>query len=155
MPTKITNMIMFFNLILILSIIGSCSKNIHPQNSSESIIYPPPPDKARIQFLTTINTSLDVAKKKSTFTTFILGEEKPKGFRKPYGLSVFDGKIFICDLDLPGLEETIFRVNVIFRGKLEGDMEVRTTHGEVDLYAKSSRKFISSAGKSRNFSNDA
>lgn len=90
-------------LIFILTGI-SCSKKLHPDASDNVIVYPSPPDTARFQFLTALNSSRDVEKKQSSFSVFVAGEEAPKGISKPYGMSLFHGKLYICDMDLPGIE---------------------------------------------------
>lgn len=92
------------SLIILPFLIISCSKKVHNSTSNEVIVYPSPPDTARVQFLTKFSNSSDIVNKKSSFSKFVVGEEKVKGILKPYGLAIYDGKIFICDLDLPGLE---------------------------------------------------
>ena len=97
-----TNMMYYINffskniigLILLFALITSCSKKLHNQ-TAEVIVYPAPPDTARVQFLTKISSSRDVVKKKSSFSAFVVGEEKPSGIIKPYGMAANDGKIFI------------------------------------------------------------
>ena len=69
-----------------------------------SIIFPSPPDDAQIQYLTSINSSVDIAKKQSGFSKFILGETKPKTIAKPFGVDIRFGKIYICDIGIKGLE---------------------------------------------------
>lgn len=92
------------SLLIIFFVITSCSKKLHNQNVANVIVYPAPPDTARIQYLTTINSSENFNNKKSAFSSFVVGKEKAKGIIKPYGMAINDSKIYICDLDLPGLE---------------------------------------------------
>lgn len=85
----------------------SCSKNLNSQiatTSQEVIVYPAPPDTARIQFLTNISNSHQVTDKKSVFAKFILGEDAPMPINKPYGISIRTGKLYVCDLEIGGLE---------------------------------------------------
>jgi len=72
--------------------------------TNELVIFPPPPDTARIQFLTSISSSEDVVGKPSFFKRYVFGIEPEKPIIKPYGIAVQQGKIFICDTMLPGLE---------------------------------------------------
>ncbi len=91
--------------LIILTIFSSC-KILAPQDNTtaEKVIFPPPPDTARIQFLTSISTSEDISGKQSGFKKFIFGEEKPKTIIKPSGIYMRLGKIYICDIGLKGLE---------------------------------------------------
>ncbi len=83
----------------------SCSKQLHKMSSTEDIvIYPSPPDTARIQYLTSISTSRYVTGKRSAFGRFILGELNEYSIDKPYGISIRNGKIYICDTGLDVLE---------------------------------------------------
>ncbi len=93
-------------LILISVILGGCQskKALHSADSKPLIIYPAPPEQARIQYLTKITTSLDLGKKQKTFSKLVLGEEKAKTMVKPYGLSIYKGKIYVCDQYGGGME---------------------------------------------------
>ncbi len=83
----------------------SCSRQLHKNLSSDNIvIYPAPPDTARIQYLTKISSSLDITGKRSAFGRFLLGEYKDLGILKPYGIAIHHGKIYICDTQLDALE---------------------------------------------------
>lgn len=68
------------------------------------VVFPSPPDTARIQFLRSYSTSTDVTGRPSFFRRYILGIEPEKPILKPYGIAVAPGKIYICDTMLPGLE---------------------------------------------------
>ena len=92
-----------FLLVCLLTFIASCSSKI-PTSSSEVIVYPSPPEITRIQYLTTISTSADVEGGKSKFGKYVVGDEVPKPIIKPYGATFHNGKIYVCDLDLKGLE---------------------------------------------------
>ncbi|HAF30635.1 MAG TPA: hypothetical protein DCG75_16460 [Bacteroidales bacterium] len=72
--------------------------------NNELVIFPSPPDTARVQFLTSISTSKDIEKKQSSFSAFVLGENEAKTIYKPYGIDVHGGKIYICDSPIKGLE---------------------------------------------------
>jgi len=74
------------------------------RKGGDVIIYPAPPDTTRIQFLTTINSSHDVAGKQSGFNKFIFGEVRALPVVKPYGIAIDKGKIFVCDASIVGLE---------------------------------------------------
>ncbi len=64
------------------------------------IFYPPLPNTPRYQYLTTFSHSADIKKKKSKFFKFVAGDEqeKPKPIKKPYGVGMLDGVIYVCDI---------------------------------------------------------
>jgi sugar lactone lactonase YvrE len=93
-----------FCFIALTLLLGSCSQHIGKQKSPETIIYPLPPDTARIQFLTSFSSSDNVTKKKSKFAEYLFGPDNPVPVLKPYGVSIYNGKLFICDVELKGLE---------------------------------------------------
>ncbi|NOY61412.1 MAG: hypothetical protein GXO75_21065 [Calditrichaeota bacterium] len=90
----------------IFIILIACSpKNVKPVVSKDVIVFPSPPDTARIQYLTYFSEEEDIAGKRKGFEKFILGEKKEKSIIiKPYGIAVHNGKIYICDTILGGLE---------------------------------------------------
>ncbi|MEI6435433.1 MAG: hypothetical protein WCP32_11355 [Bacteroidota bacterium] len=88
-----------------ISLLVSCSKHLHPIESvAKFVIYPAPPDTARIQFLTRISNSTDVVGKRKGFRRFILGAEEVRNIGKPYGVTVHNGKIYICDTFKRGID---------------------------------------------------
>lgn len=93
-----------FCLVLITVSFISCSKDLARSSSVDDlVIYPSPPDTTRIQYLTSISTSTDVRGKQTAFRKFIFGEDVPVPIIKPYGISVRDSKIYICDPGAGGL----------------------------------------------------
>jgi DNA-binding beta-propeller fold protein YncE len=99
MNAKITYTLLF--LVLLSLLLGSCSKKVSMQTAKQDlIIYPSPPDTARIQFLVSISSSENATKKRSGFSKFILGEAISKPIKKPYGVAIRGGKIYICDTGL-------------------------------------------------------
>jgi DNA-binding beta-propeller fold protein YncE len=68
-----------------------------PKSRGPAVFYPPAPDEPRFQYLTSIGSSLDI-EKQNKLMYFLTGtREEPKTFSKPYGLAVFEGRIFVCD----------------------------------------------------------
>jgi sugar lactone lactonase YvrE len=59
--------------------------------------FPPAPDAPRLQFLKSFASDADLGRTRS-FADYIIGqEEKTDPLMKPYGLAVYQGKIFVCD----------------------------------------------------------
>jgi len=60
------------------------------------VFYPPPPAPPRIQYLTPVSGLRDVDEQ-SLFNRFVVGEKQDVKVDKPYGVAVYDGKIYVCD----------------------------------------------------------
>jgi sugar lactone lactonase YvrE len=70
-----------------------------PKQEASLLLFPPPPDRPRIQFLTWASGAEQVAPPRNSFEEFILGEE-PAEYRrinKPYGVAARDGVVYVCD----------------------------------------------------------
>jgi DNA-binding beta-propeller fold protein YncE len=91
-------------ILLWILIIVACSRDLTQSTSVDDlVIFPPPPDTTRIQFLTSISTSQDIEGKQSNLNRFLFGESTPISITKPYGITVHKSKIYICDTGLGGL----------------------------------------------------
>jgi hypothetical protein len=73
---------------------ASCSAPL--QKKLTPVFFPPAPEPARIQFLTSFNGRKDV-ERQSSFNRFVAGEMQDIQLDKPYGLGIHDGKIYVCD----------------------------------------------------------
>ena len=94
-------------LVCLILIDASCSRHLNRMSAhKEAILYPSLPDTVRIQFLTTFSNSENSGDNQSAFSRFIFGKSPVKQIKKPYGIAVHDGKIYICDTGL-GLLEVI------------------------------------------------
>lgn len=97
--------IAFYGILMLLCLEYGCSRHASKAPAPDTVVlFPPPPAATRIQFLTHISSSDDMAGKKSGFHNFLFGEEEPLGIIKPYGVTVHKNKIYICDTGLAGLE---------------------------------------------------
>jgi len=92
--------LLFFTLVLI----WSCSSDISKPGYDEIIIYPAPPEPTKIQYLTHFSTSIDVTGEQSGIMNYVAGEEEELTIIKPYGISICNGRIYICDTILGGIE---------------------------------------------------
>jgi sugar lactone lactonase YvrE len=70
-----------------------------PNAPTPLLLFPPPPERPRIQFLTWASGAEQVAAPRSAFEDFILGEEPAERRRmnKPYGVAARDGVVYVCD----------------------------------------------------------
>ncbi|WKK67278.1 6-bladed beta-propeller [Lutimonas zeaxanthinifaciens] len=96
------NFNVYIAFLVLFSAFVSCSPKLaqNTNTSSKSILYPTESDTARVQFLTSISNSLAVTKQQSSFTSSIVGEQQIKEIAKPYGVSIRDGKVYVCDVTL-------------------------------------------------------
>lgn len=81
-----------------------CSADITKPRLEDIIVYPSPPEPTKIQYLTSFTSSKDVLGEQSGIVDYVAGEEEEIEIIKPYGISIFKGKIYICDSILGGLE---------------------------------------------------
>jgi len=58
--------------------------------------FPPPPAPPRIQFLVSFSGLKDI-EEQSAFNRFVVGEKQDLKVDKPYGVAIYDGKIYVCD----------------------------------------------------------
>ena len=92
-------------IIPFITIFASCSQKFNTKTDANNIvIFPLPPDTTRIQFLTTINNSADACGEPSTLKKILFGEQEILPVVKPYGITIYDSKIYICDTVIGGLE---------------------------------------------------
>ena len=97
---------LFAILLAVAMVGGACtSRSDRPAPSVEPVVFPAPPDTARIQFLTSIGSSADIVPAPSGLSRYVTGiEPEQREIVKPYGITVAGGRIYICDSMLGGLE---------------------------------------------------
>jgi len=77
-----------------------CASKPKPAPQKAAAFWPQYPDPPRIQYLTSIQRSSDVEPAKSKLDELVLGKEQQQvlPLKKPYGIEMFNGKIYVCDL---------------------------------------------------------
>lgn len=104
----------FILLIFMLVVSGCATLPKITQEKQKPVFYPPEPDQPRLQFLASFSSSDDLSASPSAFRKFIIGDVKgAKPIVKPYGISVFNNKIYVCDtvhngIDILDLEKAKF-----------------------------------------------
>jgi len=78
---------------------AGCAATSEKKVSRSAVFYPPLPNPPRIQYLATFSGPNDVAAARSSFLDFIVGKEAVETdvVRKPYGVAIHDGQIFVVD----------------------------------------------------------
>jgi len=68
-----------------------------PARKKEStVFFPASPELPRLQYLTSYSGLRDV-EEQSGFDKFVVGEKQDLKLDKPYGVAIWDGKIYVCD----------------------------------------------------------
>lgn len=68
------------------------------KKESLTLFYPPPPELPRLQWLAAFTGAKDIEQEKTAFDKFVTGEEGDRRrLDKPYGVAIYDGKIYVCD----------------------------------------------------------
>jgi DNA-binding beta-propeller fold protein YncE len=86
-----------FILSVLIICIGCASIHEKPAAPSETIFYPPPPQRPRLQFLHSISGENDLGKKQSALQEFLFGKPRDQLLGKPYDVAASKGKIYIMD----------------------------------------------------------
>jgi sugar lactone lactonase YvrE len=68
-----------------------------PKKEEARVFYPEPPSLPYIQYLTSYTGAVDIESPKSPFDIFLTGESVKKKLDKPYGVAIYDRKIYVCD----------------------------------------------------------
>src|SRR5512142_3315550 len=76
-----------------LALAGCSSPARKPETA---VFFPPPPELPRVQYLTSFTGRKDV-EQQTAFNQFVVGEKKDVKIDKPYGVAMYDGKIYVCD----------------------------------------------------------
>lgn len=90
-------------LLFLIVFLSGCA-TVEVKQKRELLFYPSAPDEPRIQYLTSFSSSQDVEGDSGVFAEFILGETPVKSIAKPYGVTLKNGKIYICDTAYNTLE---------------------------------------------------
>ena len=79
---------------------AGCRSGETRQALAEPVLFPAPPEAPRLQFLTAFAGPQDLgAKPVGGFERFVLGEpETVEGITTPYGMAIFAGKLYVCDV---------------------------------------------------------
>jgi len=84
--------VVFATLVLLLTACAGSAQKV----KSVPMFFPPAPQLPRLQYLTSFSGSKDV-ESQSAFNRFVVGEKQETRLDKPYGVAIYDGKIYVCD----------------------------------------------------------
>lgn len=103
MQSKIIQFGFLLSTFILLTGLSACA-GLSEKSETESVFYPPLPNPPRVQYLTSFSDPSDLANKDSSFGRFVLGDESGESnlVKKPYGVAIHDGVIYIVDIRGPG-----------------------------------------------------
>lgn len=88
------------SVVWVVSVFSGCQSVQVEQQTSKPVFFPPPPEVPRLQFLKSFSGPDDLgAVTTSAFERFVLGKpETMDGITTPYGVAIFEGKLYVCDV---------------------------------------------------------
>jgi sugar lactone lactonase YvrE len=86
--------------VLAACVFAGCQPAEVEQPKLKPVFFPPLPETPRLQFLKSFSGPDDLGPiATSAFEKFVLGEPETKeGIGKPYGMAIFDRKLYVCDV---------------------------------------------------------
>ncbi len=88
----------------ILMLAGCAAAPVSEPEAAGGVFYPPLPNAPRIQHLKTIASDHDVGGTVEGFEKFVLGDDQhTQRLRQPYGVAMFEGRLYVADSKGPGL----------------------------------------------------
>ncbi|MBF0559995.1 MAG: hypothetical protein HQL08_14585 [Nitrospirae bacterium] len=85
------------SVLLVISTVIMTGCATPPKKEEVKVFYPEAPALAHIQYLTFYTGSLEIEPDKSSFDVFLTGERKGSRLDKPYGVAMYNGRLYVCD----------------------------------------------------------
>jgi len=79
-----------------LAILLTACASAPPKRQESPVFFPPAPELPRLQYLTSFSSLQDV-EEQSAFNRFVVGQKPDVKLDKPYGVAIFDWRIYVCD----------------------------------------------------------
>ena len=83
-------------LVTALAILMAACATAPPKRQESPVFFPAAPELPRLQYLTSFSSLLDV-EEQSKFNRFVVGQKQDVKLDKPYGVAIYDWKIYVCD----------------------------------------------------------
>lgn len=165
----INNIIRLLTLVSAVFFLISCA-SLSGKDQKKSIFYPDAPSPPRLQYLTSFSGPGDLVDSGKSLNTFLLGDENgaSAAVKKPYGVSIHDGVIYVVDTRGPGyasfnLKTSKFDVvHGSFSGKMRkpinitidsnGDKYITDTQRRLIIVFDIHNKFVRTIGDGELFS---
>jgi DNA-binding beta-propeller fold protein YncE len=93
-----------FLVLFSLTTLWGCATTPTKKEVGPPVFYPPLPNPPRIQYLASFSSASDLGESQSGFAQFIVGKDPKEKYavKKPYGVAISDGKIYVVDTGGPG-----------------------------------------------------
>lgn len=130
-----------------LALAAGCAANKPAAVDTPKAFWPPFPDEPHVQYLTSFQTSKDVEPPRGELDKLIYGKEPEKdlSLNKPYGLRMWKGKIYVCDIRSNAVTVLDLRRHVVLvLGKSAGDQLQTPTDIAI---APDGMKYVSDMGR--------
>ncbi|HSG08124.1 MAG TPA: 6-bladed beta-propeller [Longimicrobiales bacterium] len=89
--------------LLVCSLAACATTGRFGRVSEELIVFPPPPDTTRVQFLFTISNERDLGGRSGGLASLVTEQDANVLFlERPFGVDYHEGRFFVCDTELPG-----------------------------------------------------
>lgn len=104
-PTRLARLPVICLMVAALALLAGCAEAPTKAKSERRVaFFPSPPDPPRIQHLARFERASDAGAQRSGLADFLLGDEKKQeGLARPYGATLFEGKLYVADSRAPGL----------------------------------------------------
>src|SRR4029453_6136095 len=79
-----------------LAILLTACASAPPKRQESPVFFPPAPELPRLQYLTSFSSLQDV-EEQSAFNRFVVGQKPDVKLDKPYGVAIFDWRIYVCE----------------------------------------------------------
>lgn len=90
----------------------------------EYSFWPPAPDEPRVQFLVAFNSSEDVVPPQKHMDEVMYGRQQILAIVKPYGVAMWQGKIYVCDVQSKGVTVLDLRQHIVKAVGVGGSIEI-------------------------------
>ena len=91
-------------MLVLLALAGCAGAPVQAPQVQGTGFYPPLPNPPRIQHLKTLTGERDIGAPASGLAKFVLGDDtKAQQLKQPYGVGIFQGKLYVVDSRAPGL----------------------------------------------------
>jgi|SRR5581483_326666 sugar lactone lactonase YvrE len=145
-PTIDKNSILKVNCRIALGLVcllAGCATQ--PKTKTEYVLFPPPPDEPRIQYLMSFGNEDDLGGR-SKLSEFVVGQEKVfNPIWKPYGVTTTKGMVYVCDTEAANVVQTDLNKRKISYLKPQGQAAMKVPiNVAVD---KDGTRYVSDTGR--------
>lgn len=87
----------------VILMLAGCSSHQTAAPKKSYAFWPPAPDEPHVQFLVSYSSTADITPGKSKFDEMLYGKNSEIGLIKPYGVAMWNGRIYATDIRSKGV----------------------------------------------------